>query len=290
MTRGFLGSDRVALVASRVRREEKALLAALERRVDTVAVIDARTVQVEVGGAAPGFDVVVNREIAWTRARYLADAWESAGVRVLNPARTTTVCGNKWATAQALRTAGVPTPATRLALTPEAALDAADELGYPVVVKPLVGSWGRLVAVLRDPIVASTVLDHVAALPAPEAHIVLLQQFVDKPGRDIRVLVAGGRAVAASYRYSEADRTNVGRGGRVEPCPLDDALARLAVAAAAAVAADLAGVDIVEGPDGERLVLEVNDRVEFAGLQGVVDLDLGEQIIAHLDDAPRAVS
>jgi [lysine-biosynthesis-protein LysW]--L-2-aminoadipate ligase len=166
-----------------------------------------------------------------------------------------------------LRRDGVATPRTALALTPEAALSTLDTFGYPAVLKPLTGSSGRRVALVRDPDAARAVLEHCAALPAPQAHLIYLQEYVEKPGRDIRVIIVNGRPVAAAYRVAEEWRCNVALGGESVRCEVTPALAKLAAAAAHAVGADIAGVDIVEDREGSLLVLEVNHNVEFSGIQ-----------------------
>jgi len=258
---------RVAVLASRVRAEEKRLLDAFERRRIPVEQVDTRRLAFGLEAAEPPWRLVLNREISASRARHAAYTLESLGAVVANSAAATEVCADKWLTSLALRRAGVPTPRTTLALTPEAALSEVEAMGYPVIVKPLTSSWGRRISLVRDADAARAVLEHCAALPSPQAHLIYLQQFVDKPGRDIRVVVAGGQALAASYRFSTDWRTNVAQGGRSEPCPMTPELSKLAVASAHAVDADFAGVDIVEDRDGTPLVLEVNHNVEFSGIQ-----------------------
>jgi [lysine-biosynthesis-protein LysW]--L-2-aminoadipate ligase len=257
----------VAVLASRVRAEEKAIFGALEQRGVPVDHVDPRRFTQGIGAASGPWPIALNREISGTRARYAALALEATGTAVINSAAAIETCGDKWSTSVALHRAGVRTPRTVLALTPEAAAEAIGRLGYPVVVKPLASSWGRRVALLRDADAAEAVLEHCAALPSPQAHVIYLQQFIDKPARDIRVVVVAGEPIAAAYRHSAHWRTNVARGAVSRPCPLTADLARLAVAAAAAVGADIAGVDVVEDRDGGLYVLEVNSGVEFSGLE-----------------------
>ncbi|TDB78270.1 lysine biosynthesis protein LysX [Micromonospora sp. KC723] len=256
----------IALLASRLRVEEKALLAAFSARGADVVHVDARRLRFPLAEPPP-WRFVLNREISATRARYAAASLETQGIGTLNSSHAIATCGDKWLTSTALTAAGVPTPAAALALTPEAALDQIAVMGYPVVLKPLSSSWGRRVSLIRDADAAQAVLEHCAALPAPQAHLIYLQEFVNKPGRDIRVVVVGGRAVGAAYRNADTWRTNVARGATTTSCELHDGLADLAVRAAQAVGAAIAGVDVVEDADGRLLVLEVNSGVEFAGLQ-----------------------
>ncbi len=255
---------RLALLASRVRADERRLLDALDRRGVGYQQVDTR--RLSGGFGPPRWTVVLNREIGQVRARYAAWMLEAEGSRVLNGARAIEVCGDKWHTSMALHTAGLPTPRTALALTPEASLDALELIGYPAVLKPLTGSWGRLVTRLDDRDQAAAVLEYVAALPSPQAHLGYLQQLIPAD-RDIRVIVIGGVAIGASYRRGNGWRSNVARGASSERCELGPELAKLAVSAADAVGAEIAGVDLIEDATGRQLVLEVNSGVEFSGFQ-----------------------
>jgi [lysine-biosynthesis-protein LysW]---L-2-aminoadipate ligase len=277
------GSGIVAMLASRVRWEERLILETLERRGVPHELIDARTLHTPLASpdTAPPWEVVLDREIGQTRALYGALALEGGGIRVVNSAQAIEVCGDKSRTGLALQIAGLPTPRTVLALTPEAARLAAEELGYPVVLKPLTGSWGRRVALLRDAEVADAVLDYCAALPSPQAHVVCLQEPIDKPGRDVRVIVVGETPLGAIYREGEGFSTNVALGAEVKPCPLDDQIASLAVEASIATGAEIAGVDLLEGSDGELYVLEVNAGVEFRGFMSVLDVDVPGAIVDY---------
>lgn len=272
----------IAVAASRIRPEEKWLLTALERTGHPVARIDTRALTAPVRDLPDGDVLVLNREIGAVRARYLAWSLEAAGVTVINTAAATDVCGDKWRTALALRSAGLPTPRTVLATGVDAARAAIEEAGFPVVVKPVSGSWGRRVAYLTDAHAADAMLDYCAALPSPQARVLCVQEPIDKPDRDIRVFVIGGRVVGAMYRRSAGWRTNVSLGAEVSACPVDDELAKLALGAAEATGAEIAGVDLIEGPAGERYVLEVNARAEFAGLTRACELDVAALIAEHL--------
>ncbi|MGH3391554.1 MAG: lysine biosynthesis protein LysX [Actinomadura sp.] len=274
----------LAVLASRVRFEEKQIFAALERRHVPYVHLDTRRLTAELDGK-PAADLAgaLNREISHHRGLYAALLLAAQGVTTVNRAEVITVCGDKLRTSLELVRAGLPTPRTAVALTPEAGTAAAERLGYPVVIKPLSGSWGRLAAVARDPAAAQALLEHRAALPSPQQHIAYLQELVDKPGRDIRVIVAGDEVIGATYRYSEDWRTNASRGARSEPCPLTPELAALARAAARAVGGGVLGVDLIEGPDG-LVVLEVNHTVEFQGFQAAHGdaVDVADAIVGHV--------
>lgn len=257
----------VALLASHVRSDEKRIMAAFERRAISYDVIDPRGLAVFLDGSAGAPRTVLNREIGHYRASYAATALEAQGATVLNSAAAIAVCGDKWRTSLALQHHGLPTPRTALALTPDAALPALEEIGYPAVIKPLVGSWGRLVTAVRNQETAEAVLEHIAAFPAPQSHIVYVQEMIPKLDRDIRVIVVGGEVLGATYRRSTEWRTNVARGAVSEFCQLDAEQTKLALTAAEAVGTDIAGIDLLEDAEGRMFVLEVNHRVEFAGFQ-----------------------
>jgi [lysine-biosynthesis-protein LysW]--L-2-aminoadipate ligase len=275
----------VAVLASRVRSDEKRIFTALRRRGVPYVQLDTRDLRMaDTPVGAPRYRAVLNREISLNRAVYAARSLEILGLPMVNTASAIEICGDKWRTSLQLRRHGVATPDSCLALSPQAALEAMRELGFPVVVKPLTGSWGRLVTPVRDQATAEIVLDYIAALPGPQAHLVYLQRLVAKPDRDLRVIVIGDQAVGAIYRRSDRWRTNIALGGQPVACPLTEQLAQLATAAARAVGAAVAGVDLIEGTDGQLTVLEVNSGVEFGGFsQAHGDcLQLGELIVDHL--------
>ena len=276
------GSGVVAVLASRLRWEEKRILEVLEERELRHELVNPRTLYTPLASSPARWTVALNREIGQTRALYTALALEGGGVRVVNSAQATEICGDKSRTALALRLAGLPTPQTILALSPEAARLAAEELGYPLVIKPLTGSWGRRVALLKDEETADAVLDYCEALPTPQSQIVCLQEPIEKRGRDIRVIVVGEQALGAVYREADGWRTNVALGAETHPCELDDELASLAVEAAVATRAEIAGVDVLEGWGGRRHVLEVNAGVEFRGFCSALDLDVAGAIVDYV--------
>src|SRR5215211_5494669 len=222
----------VAILASRVRPEEKRIIEALQRRGVRYDRVDTRQLWGAAAGGRLPWRAVLNREIGYFRAVNAARLLEARGALVVNTAAATEICGDKWRTTTALVEAGIPTPRTALALTPQAALDALDGIGYPAVIKPLIGSWGRLVTPVPDPATARAVLDHVAALPSPQSRVVYVQEMIAKPDGDIRVIVVGGEVVGAARRRGEGWHTNVARGGSTEYFAPGVDVAKVALAAA----------------------------------------------------------
>lgn len=278
------GDGRIAILASRIGADERRLFDALDRRGVPFDHVDTRGQWFLAGQRDLPWSLVLNREIGQVRAAYAARCFAAAGVMVVNSADATEVCGDKWRTTMALQAAEVPIPRTALGLTPKAALAALDSIGYPTLIKPLVGSWGRLVAQLPDRTTAEGVFEYVAALSGPQSHLGYVQQLIDKPGRDIRAIVLGGDLLGAVYRTGELWRTNVALGAQTQPCEPTPEITKLAVDAAAAVGAEIAGVDLIEDRDGRLLVLEVNHRVEFTGFQSALGdrVDVADRIVEHL--------
>ncbi|MFR9673252.1 RimK family alpha-L-glutamate ligase [Streptomyces sp. TR02-1] len=278
------GEAGIAVLASRVGADEKRLFDALDRRGVPFDHVDTREQWFPAGQHDLPWRAVLNREVGQVRAAYAARCLASAGALVVNSADATEVAGDKWRTTAALQAAGLPTPRTALGLTPKAALAALDSLGYPALIKPLVGSWGRLVVRLPDRAAAESVLEYVGALPGPQSHLGYVQELIDKPGRDIRAIVVGGDVLGAVYRTGDLWRTNVTLGARTRPCETTPEITKLSIGAAAAVGADIAGVDLIEDQDGRLMVLEVNHRVEFSGFQSALGdrVDVADRIVEHL--------
>jgi [lysine-biosynthesis-protein LysW]---L-2-aminoadipate ligase len=278
------GAGPIGIVASRVRLDEKRIMAALKERGIEYDYVDSRTCRHELGADKARWPLAINREIGQVRAAYAAHGLEASGVRVINSAAAIELCGDKWRTSMALRAAGLPMPRTVLALTPDAALEAVESLGYPAVIKPLVGSWGRLVTAVHDRYAAVAVLEYIAALPSPQSHIVYAQEMVGTGNDDIRAIVIGGEVIGAIRRHSDQWRSNVALGATTEPCELTPELERLARTAALAVGADVAGVDLLADGDGRLLVLEVNSGVEFSGFQKAMgdQIDVAGKLADHI--------
>ena len=236
---------RIGVLCSRIRLEERLILEALRDRGVAVERLDEGGGVYDPEARAADFDVVLARCLSHWSAEYHVALLEGAGVRTVNRAEVIRVCGNKLLTTQALAAHGVPIPRTRIAFSGEAALAAAEALGYPVVAKPLVGSWGRLVARLNDRDAVEAVVEHRQYMRSPQHLVYYLQEYVDKPGRDLRVLVAGRRIVAAIARVSAHWITNTARGATVVSVPVDRALEDLVLRAAAAVGGGLLAVDLL---------------------------------------------
>jgi [lysine-biosynthesis-protein LysW]--L-2-aminoadipate ligase len=278
----------IALLASRVRVEEKLLLSAYQAAGVEPVRLDPRRLSADLSGS--GLDqllrdvtVVHDRSIAFGTTAHLLDALEARGIRCVNSAAVVRTCGDKVATSVALQRAGVPQPETRLAFSSEEALRILDEdLGYPAVLKPAVGSWGRLVARLNDRHAAEAVLEDREQLGGWTHRSLYLQRLVQKPGRDVRVFVVDDTPVAAIFRHSEHWITNTARGATTSACPVDGVFGELAMDAARAVGGGLLAVDIVEDPQRGPLVLEVNHGMEFRNSIDPTGVDIPGAMVSHV--------
>ena len=274
---------RVGVLCSRVRLEEKLIFRALERRGVDFERMDVRRMVFDLGSDDLGdCDVVLMRCVSHSRALYAAKILSEGGVRTVNSYQVIATCGDKILTTLALIEHGVPTPLTAIAFGPEPALEAIEEMGYPVVLKPPVGSWGRLMAKLNDRQAAEAILEHKQALGGPQDSVFYIQDYIDKPGRDIRTLVVGDETVYAIYRRSEHWITNTARGGEAAVCPITPEIDRLSRAAAQAVGGGIVAVDLLEAPDGRLLVSEVNHTPEFHGAFEATGLDIAGKMVEHV--------
>ena len=256
---------RIALFCSLVRTEEKWLLEALRRRGAEVEVLHDRSAVLEVGAAESWrrFDAVLMRSLSHWQAFHAARLLEDLGLPVINPSTVIHTCSDKLLTTAALVRAGIPTPRVKVAFSPEGALQAIEEMGYPVVLKPVLGSWGRLLARVNDRDAAEALLEHKETLGGFAHGVYYIQEYVPKPGRDIRAFVVGGETVAAIYRTSPHWITNTARGGRALNCPITPELAALCARAAAAVGGGVLALDLFEDPRRGLLVNEINHSMEF---------------------------
>jgi len=259
---------RFGILHSRVRVEEKLLFEEFERRGINFDLIDDQQIIFDITDGPRArqytdYDCVVERCINHGRALYSLRILNDRGVRTVNTAHVADVCGNKLQTTSALTAAGVPQPRSLVAFTPESALAAIEELGYPVVLKPAVGSWGRLLSKINDRDAAEAILEHKETLGSYHHAIFYIQEYVRKPQRDIRAFVVGNETICAIYRDSGHWITNTARGGKSSNCPVTPELNEICVAAARAVGGGVVAIDVFEDPDRGLLINEVNYTMEF---------------------------
>lgn len=233
-----------------------------------------------------GFDVVIERCINHSRAVHALKIFGDFGIPTVNTFEVAEVCGSKFLTTQALIKTGVPTPKCYMAFTPESALAAMDELGFPCVIKPNTGSWGRLISKINDRDAAEAILEHKQILGSYHHSIFYIQEYVEKHGRDIRSFVVGDRCIAAVYRYSPHWITNTARGGKTDNCPITDEVHDLSVRAAKAVGGGVVAIDLFETPAGLS-VNEVNYTMEFRNSIAVTGVNIPAKVVDYVLEVGR---
>jgi len=277
-----VSEPRVGVLLSRVRVEEKLLLEELERRQVPTTIIDDRELVLRLETKPElGVDVVAERCIQHSRALYALSVLETWGIPTVNTFEVADVCGNKLLTTMRLIRDGVPSPRTRLAFTPESALAAIEELGYPAVLKPLVGSWGRLISRVNDRDAAESILEHKDVLGTYMHSIYYIQEYVAKPGRDIRAFVVGDECIGAIYRASDHWITNTARGGKATNCPVTPELGEISIRAARAVGGGVVAIDLLESERG-LLVNEVNYTMEFRNSIDTTGVNIPGKVVDHI--------
>ncbi len=273
---------KLGFLHSIIRPEEKFLLKELEQRKNVeVQMIDDRKLTFNLDKNNFRLDVVIERCINHSRALHALRLFEAHGVACVNTSDVATVCGDKLLTSIALFENNIPQPELRVAFTEESALEAIEAMGYPVVLKPAVGSWGRLLAKINDRDAAEAILEHKTILGSYHHSIFYIQKYFPKKGRDIRAFVIGDKCIAAIYRTSEHWITNTARGGVATNCPVTEELNDIAVKAARAVGGGVVALDIFEN-NGDYLVNEVNYTMEFRNSITTTGVDIPKLIIDYV--------
>jgi [lysine-biosynthesis-protein LysW]---L-2-aminoadipate ligase len=275
---------KVGVLYSRVRVEEKWIFAAMERRRIDYERLDDRTLSFDLENPSPWreFDAVLERSISYNSGVSVLRMLNAWNVPTVNTAAVAEACGDKLTMSVMLARAGVPQPHNMVAFSPEAALHAIEEFGYPVVLKPVVGSWGRLLAKVNDRDAAEAILEHKSTLGSVQHSVFYIQEYIKKPGRDIRAIVVGERVLTAIYRKSEHWITNTARGGEGEVCPKTPEIESLCLSAAAAVGGGVLAVDLVEHPEKGLMVNEINHTMEFHSAQPVSGVDIADEIVNYV--------
>ena len=269
-----------------IRPEEKWILAAAEERGIPVERLHDEAVTFPLVRNGFQADLVLNRSVSHSRSLYALRFFEHYGVPTVNRYEVVALCGDKVLASLRLEEAGVPTPRTVVALTPEAALKALDEIGYPAVLKPPIGSWGRLMAKVDDAEEAEQIIEHKSALGSPNHSIFYVQEYIEKPERDLRAFVIGDEIVAAMYRRSKDWRTNAARGAVSEAMSPTPEMREIVLRAAAAVGGGVLAVDLMESPEG-LVVHEVNPTPEFRALSGATGIDVAGKVVDYVAEMAR---
>ncbi len=283
---------RVALLVTHIRAEEKLILAAFNKRDISPDIILDRELNFDIsrgseqlapsGIAWSAYDLIFERCVSTSRGMYALAVLNSWGIRSFNSYETAAICADKVRTSIALTQSGIPQPHTRVAFTPDSAMQAIEDVKYPAVLKPVTGSWGRLLARVHNRDSAEAILEHRQTLGDYNHHIYYVQEYVDKPGRDIRAFVVGDRTIAAIYRASNHWITNTARGGQATNCPVTEQLDEICVKAAQAVGGGILAIDLLEDARGNFVVNEINHTMEFRNSSKPTGVDIAQETIDYV--------
>ena len=288
---------RIGVLITHIRTEEKLLLAALRDQGAGLDVLLDRDLLFDLnagpGQASPAglpwqdYDLVLERCVSTSRGLYALAILNSWGIHTINSYRTASLCADKLRTSLAFANAGLPQPQTLLSFEPRTTLRALDSIGYPAVLKPVTGSWGRLLARVNDVDAAEALIEHRQTLGDYNHHVYYSQELVDKPGRDIRAFFIGERTACAIYRTSPHWITNTARGGVASNCPVTPELDELCRRAAAAVGGGLLAIDVLEAPDGQLMLIEINHTMEFRNSSAPTGVDIPAQVAEYVMSQAR---
>ncbi|MXX20756.1 MAG: lysine biosynthesis protein LysX [Cenarchaeum sp. SB0665_bin_23] len=273
---------RVGIAYDRLRLEEKMLSKAAQNMGHDTVLYDVK--QARTGTEDTGIDagdVVLERCVSYYRGLHFTSYLEFLGIPVINRFQVASICGDKMFVTLLLKKHNVPTPTTHFAYSAESASSMLRQIGYPKVIKPVVGSWGRGIIPLRDQDATDAVIEIRKVTDTPLDRIYYLQDIIDRPPRDIRVITIDNIPIAAMYRNAEGFRTNVSVGGDPEPCSYTGEIGEMAARASKAVGGGILGIDMMEDSKRGIMVHEVNNTVEFRGISKVSDVDIADSMVRY---------
>ena len=270
---------RIGIVYDLIRWEEKDLIRAV-RELGYEPVLLQVTKEVFWLDREDGYDLdlAFQRCVSFYRAIASTIILEEKGVPVVNSSRVLMGCEDKLYTTARLARRGIPVPRTAIAFSREACIEAAEKLGYPLVVKPIYGSWGRMIARALDRESLEEILEFRENMQSPHFKVHYLQEYVEKPGRDIRACYIWGDVPAAIYRVSDRWKTNTALGGRAVPADLEEEQLELVRRAGDEIGGGVLGIDLIER-GSESLVLEINGIPQYKNVARVTGVDLSRMIV-----------
>ena len=275
-------SSSLSILYDTIRWEEKALFDAAKQAGMDVKMIDCRTLTISLDKTKEEYDTAIQRCVSYYRSLHSTAALEGKGVNVINGLTTSIYAGNKLFTHMLLLKSGVPTPFSAVAFSEDAALEFLDRNSYPMVLKPTVGSWGRMIALLKDRDSAEGIMETREKM-YPVYQVYYLEEFVNRPPRDIRAIMVGDSVVAAIYRYSGEGqwKTNMALGGKAEPLKVTKEMEDICIKAKNAVQGQIVGIDLMESKEDGLVVNEINNTTEYKNTVRVTGVDIPALMIEY---------
>ena len=277
--------QKICIVFDRLRTEEKLLQKKAEELGYETSMIDAKITSFDTDSKPENFDfgdVVLERCVSYYRGLHFTACLEFLDIPVINKFDVANTCGNKMITSMLLKKNNIPTPKTYFSFSAETALENFENIGYPLVIKPIIGSWGRSVMPIKDKDTAEAVIENRQVTDGPQDRIYYLQEMIDRPPRDIRVITVGDQAVSAMYRKSSGGfKTNIALGADPELCEITKEIEDLCEKTSKAVGGGILGIDLMEDKERGLVVHEVNNTVEFKGLVKVSEKNIPKEMIDY---------
>jgi [lysine-biosynthesis-protein LysW]--L-2-aminoadipate ligase len=277
--------SKICIVFDRLRTEEKMLEKEASDLGHDAVMLDAKITQVNTDSKRKDFDfgdVVLERCVSYFRGLHFTASIEFMDVPVLNKFQVANQCGNKMFMTLLLKKHNVPTPKTYFSFSSESASENIERVGYPLVIKPVIGSWGRGVMQLKDKDTADALFEIRDITDSPHDRIFYLQELINRPPRDIRVITIGDEPIAAMYRKSSGGfKTNIALGADPELCEITKEIEDVATKASKAMGGGILGIDIMEDEKRGLVVHEVNNTVEFKGLARVSLRNIPKEMIEY---------
>ena len=277
--------QKICIVFDRLRTEEKLLQKNAEQLGYETSMVDAKITSFDTDSKPENFefgDVVLERCVSYYRGLHFTACLEFMDIPVINKFDVANTCGNKMITSMLLKKNNIPTPKTYFSFSAETALDNFEKVGYPLVIKPIIGSWGRSVMPVKDKDTAEAVIENRQVTDGPQDRIYYLQEMIDRPPRDIRVITVGDQAISAMYRKSSGGfKTNIALGADPELCEITKEMEDLCEKTSKAVGGGILGIDLMEDKEKGLVVHEVNNTVEFKGLVKVSKKNIPKEMIDY---------
>ncbi len=275
--------SKICIVFDRLRTEEKMLQKEASELGHDAVMLDAKITQVNTDSKKEDYDfgdVVLERCVSYFRGLHFTASLEFMNVPVLNKFNVANICGNKMFMTLLLKKNNIPTPKTYFSFSSESAAENIEKVGYPLVIKPLIGSWGRGVMQIKDRDTMDAIFEIRDITDSPHDRIYYLQELIKRPPRDIRVITVGDEPIAAMYRKSSGGfKTNIALGADPELCEITKEMEDMAVKASKAMGGGILGIDMMEDEQNGLVVHEVNNTVEFKGLARVAKRNIPKEMV-----------
>ncbi len=261
----------ITVLYDTIRLEEKLLIEAAKKNDIQIEMVDCKKLFINLNKNTQKFETVLQRCVSYYRNLHF------------NCLNTGLLAGNKLFTHMLLQKAGVPTPDATIAFSKESAIESLEKNGYPKIIKPTVGSWGRMVSKLNDRDSAEGVIESRESMH-PIHQMYFLEEFVQRPPRDIRAIVIGDKVAAAIYRNTDGTnwKTNTHLGGSAETCEVSNELEDICIKAKNTVQGEIVGVDLMESSEKGLVVHEINNTTEFRNVVRVTGVDIPAQMLDYV--------